>query len=501
MKTSFKTIRIITLIILITSGFALAQSRRSSRSTNSYVSSSTELPPYPEKGEDESDSEYNQRLISWEREIRKINIEQNKAKTASDAIPEPPEQRSGESDTSFMNRMRQWETQVRQINTENSPASRSFYDIPETPVRRTNESDAAFQHRLRDWEVQVRQASTVNPLKPRSSYDIPKPPEQRPGESDDAYKARFLQWEAAAREQAVSQKKAELLKVEQDVQKVIEQVARARSSLGISNPIGTDSDNMLVIPSGEIETEELLTINEDLNIMSRIFSNELQKMDTSSIYTPPWESTFGITTVGLRTGRNLNTFSSMYLQDYGALFQINVNFPLSVLPEIQDENKLTEEIADSVWNTTRQQIYEPQASARKSAVWNYREGRETTEVTYNPQQVENLKTSLIQALKHASNIRALQPDESVILRISEMNTLRSSIIAILGDQYYIAGKWVKKEDLPDSFKLSPLTAIVIRVKKSHIDAFAKDELDFDAFREKVQVFSYPLLSGNPGAIR
>ena len=34
------------------------------------------------------------------------------------------------------------------------------------------------------------------------------------------------------------------------------------------------------------------------------------------------------------------------------------------------------------------------------------------------------------------------------------------------------------------------TVLIIRVKKSDIDAFAKDKLDFEQFRQKVQIFTY-----------
>ena len=34
------------------------------------------------------------------------------------------------------------------------------------------------------------------------------------------------------------------------------------------------------------------------------------------------------------------------------------------------------------------------------------------------------------------------------------------------------------------------TVLTIRVKKSDIDAFAAGELDFEQFRQKVQIFTY-----------
>jgi hypothetical protein len=40
--------------------------------------------------------------------------------------------------------------------------------------------------------------------------------------------------------------------------------------------------------------------------------------------------------------------------------------------------------------------------------------------------------------------------------------------------------------------------LVIRVKRSEIDAFAKGELDFDKFRARVQMFTYPYLGAAGG---
>ena len=58
---------------------------------------------------------------------------------------------------------------------------------------------------------------------------------------------------------------------------------------------------------------------------------------------------------------------------------------------------------------------------------------------------------------------------------------------------------VYKGDISEAFDISSPTLLVIRAKKSDIDAFVKGDLDIDQFREKVQVLSYPLLGGNIGA--
>ena len=200
-------------------------------------------------------------------------------------------------------------------------------------------------------------------------------------------------------------------------------------------------------------------------------------------------------------GGRKNT-GSMYLQGYGALFLMNVDFPLSAPPDMQEqeEEETEEEDVDQVWAETRQQIYEPQETSRR------RRGSERPEVKYDAEKVENLKTSLIQALKHAANIRILKPDESMVLSItgSGISDRIVSMQKISGTDQTIVVKEsggqkitkVYKGGLPDDIKLSSPTMLIIRAKKSDIDTFAKGDVDFNAFRQRVQVLSYPLLGGN-----
>jgi hypothetical protein len=193
----------------------------------------------------------------------------------------------------------------------------------------------------------------------------------------------------------------------------------------------------------------------------------------------------------------------MYLQGYGALFLMKVNFPLSAPPETQQQQEETEEKedVDEVWQQTRQQIYEPQVESRR------RTRSDQPEIIYDAEQIENLKTTLIESLKHAANIRALAPDESVIIRIAGSGqSVTVTSIAKEGEQSIISYEsngtqrtTVTSKDFPDFIKsLSTPSVLVIRAKKSDIDDFAKGELDLEDFREKVQVLSYPLLGGNAG---
>ena len=255
--------------------------------------------------------------------------------------------------------------------------------------------------------------------------------------------------------------------------------------------------SVFVIPSAEIETKDLLTINEDINVMSRIFATNLQQAHISP--------SGGSLLVGDRnflfdalSGRSRTSIQSLYLQGYGVLFLMKVDFPL--LPSRQVEQQAAtekEDEGDKVWQDTRRQLYEPEQVAKRRAG--------DSAVKYDAEKVENLKTTLIGALKHAANIRNLKPDESVIVTItggSESAGNITSTITATG-QVMIHDKERRTMEIvnvpqPSDFRLSAPVVLVIRAKKSDIDSFAKGDIDLKQFRQRVQMISYPVLAGETG---
>jgi hypothetical protein len=268
---------------------------------------------------------------------------------------------------------------------------------------------------------------------------------------------------------------------------------------GLSYGLRTGSSDMvLVIPTEQTKTEDLIAINEDMNVMARILETNLEQdriaMLRSSIFADsrdPFRMFLG--------GRG--NIQSMYLQGYGALFMLKVDFPLSPTSEEKEQEKATEktEEGDPVWLETRQQMFEPERFDRKRRI-------DRQEVKYDPEKVENLKTILLETLKHAANIRLLKPDESVILTVTGSGEAtgtkiitanvagnnRQVVIQEKGANGQTSMKILNGNSL-DDIGLSTPTVLVIRAKKSEIDAFAKGELDFGKFRANVQMFSYPYL--------
>ena len=257
-----------------------------------------------------------------------------------------------------------------------------------------------------------------------------------------------------------------------------------------------DVGEVLVIPSTEITTEEIATITEDMNIMSRIFEKNLQRdhININSMFfssSDPFSIAFS---------RGRPSTQGMYLQGYGALFLMKVDFPLSRGPRVEEEQETqqkNEEDVDPVWTDIQREIYEPEKPRKDKT--------DRPKEKYDAEKVENLKTTLIKALKHASNIRSLKPDEFVILTLTGSSTSSGykSVRTIPGRNEVIVIDQNNKSqiigtDMVGDIGLSLPTVLVIRAKKSDIDRFAKGDLDFDQFQQNTQILTSAYMTDQTG---
>jgi hypothetical protein len=206
---------------------------------------------------------------------------------------------------------------------------------------------------------------------------------------------------------------------------------------------------------------------------------------------------------------------AVYIQDYGVLFLMEVDFPLLFGPELRQEpEQKADESTDPVWQQARQKVFSPNKNVPK----NLPESRTETV----QERVERLKSDLIKAMKHASNIRQLKPDEWVVLNVTGFDQLSSSGISggrmgmsgrggVYGEGGYggysgggsplggyaggygggmaggIAGGGVGGYS---DIGFSSSTVLTLRAKKSDVDAFARDKINIEHFQQKVQVFTY-----------
>jgi len=239
---------------------------------------------------------------------------------------------------------------------------------------------------------------------------------------------------------------------------------------------------VLVIPTAETTAEDIATIMEDMSVMSSILDKKLGRSHEVSGY---FYGSFGFSS-GFPFSWGCRGTEGIYLDGYGALFLIKVDFPLAPVPEAVEE-EIEEEPADLVWEQTRQEIFEPMDVRRKSDYFRREEERE-----YDAEKVEELKDKLIKALKHAANIQNLKPNEWIILTVVG-ETEQTGEVIVSRIYTVIKGDDITADvplPLPIETVFSSPGVLTIRVKKSDAEAFSKDELDFDKFSKRVQIFTY-----------
>ncbi len=252
----------------------------------------------------------------------------------------------------------------------------------------------------------------------------------------------------------------------------------------LSRSLPMTGRNVYIIPSTEIKMADHLEIERDITIMSHIFDRVLKKPQMLGGVLKVMDDFFG---------RGSRVTEVIFLDGYGALFFMEVNFVLTGTTETPQEREPNEpkEQVDSIWKRAELELYAPTRLHRGDR-------QRRLEQVYEPGKVEVLKKNLVETLKHAANIQALKTDDLVILTVigkfgmpaslSRMAAQRSNRVKwILRD-----GKWIPATGSAKAVPIQSFapTALTIRAKKSDIDAYSKGEMDFDKFHERVQIFTH-----------
>jgi hypothetical protein len=294
---------------------------------------------------------------------------------------------------------------------------------------------------------------------------------------------------------------------------------------------------VLVIPATNIEAENLVAITEDLQVMSHIFDERFKE---------PQEIQGVFVDFGDIFGRDRRSTEAIYMQGYGVLFLMEVNFTFSPEPEPHEQEvKETEEYVDPDWQRAKRKLFSPQSFGGRDLV---------PEEQYNAQQIDQIKTELIRTLKHTANIRNIKPDEWIILtvigqarqsggmyedyyRSTDPRTgtsrsrgrsssrsgrsgggmygggmdARSGMGGMMGGMGGMGGysemyggrgmggmgggigggMYGGMGAIYSETGSASTTILTIRAKKTDVDRFAKGELDFEKFQQqKVEIFTY-----------
>ena len=249
---------------------------------------------------------------------------------------------------------------------------------------------------------------------------------------------------------------------------------------------------MLLIPSAELKPDQLAEIREDMEIMSRILDKALGAGNQAAYVS--WDASvdpFALReyTSAAATFRSLlagpaKCMEATYLEGFGALFITRVDFPLA---PVQTGKAPPKPEKESVWEQTKREMHGVKhawGGVRATGHASPLDGRVSGPEDYDAEKVEQLQKKLLEALRHASNIRCLKAEDSVAVAV-----VGSQIKYPMDVPYYLPAPPSSPPPTHTAILTQP-TALTIRLKKSDCDAFAQDELSFDELREKATILAY-----------
>jgi hypothetical protein len=281
-----------------------------------------------------------------------------------------------------------------------------------------------------------------------------------------------------AQENALEAQNEALAEVDENLQRISTRPGRA-----------TTSSRSLVIPRDATDAKSLAETEEDMSVMARILEKaangkpEKGERRTSSYV---WTASSSI------TPRNL------YIDGYGALFFMNVNFPL-LPPAAKEKPSEPKSESDSEWERTWNEVHRSQNS---SSDFNYKFeifdssspfGSSGPAEEYDEDKVSELKENLAAALKNASHIRRLKGDESVTVVVTGRSPKPSGRTTVHRSQSNNSSSSSSSSSWATTSRAgsqAPASRLVIRAKRFDIESFQKDRLSADDFRKKVTMFIY-----------
>jgi hypothetical protein len=300
---------------------------------------------------------------------------------------------------------------------------------------------------------------------------------------------------------------AQLAQADAQLDEAQNAVARIGGSPAMAWAFGggsSSSGNSLVIPKDSSDPKALEECEEDLTVMARILDKSVNHHGGKSpnamgivVHT----SIFG----GSAAPRNL------YIEGYGAIFLLDVNYPLVAPPAKKAESESKEETSTE-WEVTRRELYH----AEYSDPW----GNSYTVTPspgmgggpaedYDADRVEELKKDLIGALKNAAHIRKMKSDETVTVVVNgrsrpepKVAMKRSSGSGGMGGGggggsfgYSSSGGGgaVYTDRLAAVIRKGPASrgsTMILRAKKYDVEAAQKEKLTPEELRKRVAIQVY-----------
>jgi|GEM_PF-1271498 len=231
-------------------------------------------------------------------------------------------------------------------------------------------------------------------------------------------------------------------------------------------------DAPLIIWTTAPDAKAQTQLSEDLTVMRHLLE---KSMDDNASSEARRYKAMGIDVFMPSSGPSVR---SLYLQGVGALFILNVNYPLVAPEKPADTPKSTG--SSSEWEKAKREVYGQLEEMNDDPPGE----------AFDGDKVTKLQERIIEALKNGSNIRSLKSGESVTVTInggSNVNGVGRKVV--VGSKTIVNGKEVKQSRVVDG-GVPNRTMLVVSVSKADLDALSGGKIKEDEFRKKVTLTSY-----------
>ena len=228
----------------------------------------------------------------------------------------------------------------------------------------------------------------------------------------------------------------------------------------------TEPEAVLLVPSPGMSEQQRRELTADLDIMCALFDRLL---GDAGLTTCTW---------GPRVGRYRRSTRSLYLPGFGALFFLEVGFPL--IAPATTETSPDRETTDALWAEVRENMRSQGRPGRHST--------QRTRAHYDNLKVESLQRMLHRAVTHCANLRQLAPDDQIIALAINASSTRT------GGLYFDAAGAYGSYYSPSSASggAAPADVLAVKTTKKEVDALARGQVSPADFQERVQTLTYEL---------
>jgi hypothetical protein len=232
---------------------------------------------------------------------------------------------------------------------------------------------------------------------------------------------------------------------------------------------GGANSGTLVVPE-KPEVTALRDTAEDLAVMARILNKAVNGGGAG-------KTAMGIAIQGSLFGGSSGV-QNMYLEGFGALFVLGVNYPLLAPDEKPVEPEATDKTS-AEWEEARREVF--QSATPSITVPNVFAFSSGASEPHDSEKVREMKASLLEAMKNAVHIRSLKADEWVVVVVNGRAARNDSRIMLRRAPGHEQNMAVTTAAAGQG----TANRLILRVRKSDIEAFQKGKLTEEQFGKKV----------------